>query len=782
MVKAAVCSLCGLSTAAPLYDDTGRPYCCPACREVAQLLAEGPSVSPAPAQAPKAHAQEVTLALGEMWCPSCSWFIEERLKRTPGVFKAQVNFLRREARVVYDPERIQPRALAKRVRRWGYRAWTPDETPEDEEEVLFTRILISLVFVMHIMIGSFILYARQLLGLDTPDTLWMSRFFYLTFFLASLPLLYLLGWPILRTGLVSLGRRQPNMHTLIALGAFSAFALSTRNLFLGQGHVYFDTAAMLLFLVTIGHWLEVKARSEGIRAMEKLWKRLPREALWISPEGPRRVPVDELPPGARVRVEPGEPFPVDGIVAQGEGEVDESLLTGEAMPVYRRSGDRVYAGTVSVDGAFEVITVAVGAETVAGQIGRMLHQALWQRSPVERLADRIAAVLVPVAVLVAAGTFVYWTRQAGLETGLMNALSVLLITCPCALGLATPLTLWVGLQRASGEGALVRNTAVLERLARVRVVFLDKTGTLTQQPLRVSAVWTSADLTEDRVLAWVAALEAPAKHPIAEAFLRAAKERGLSVPQVHTFTAHPGQGVEGTLNGRVLYVGNERLLQRTGLRLSPDMHARAERWRQEGRRVIYVGWEGEVRALVALEEALRPEVPAVLNELRALGCRVEVLTGDHPQSGARWEERLGVSVRAGLSPEEKLSRIRETEEPAAVVGDGINDGPALAAADVGIAMGRGTDIAHAAAEVILLRDDLRLVPWLLRLARAVRRKVHQNLAWAFVYNLIGVGLAVMGYLQPILAALAMVASSLLVTTNALRLRTFAGPSSASRRP
>ena len=776
MVKSAVCSLCQLSTATPLYDDAGRPFCCPACREVARLLEETSPGQPSPQDT--STAQEVTLTLGEMWCPSCSWFIEESLKRTPGVLKVQVNFLRREAHVVYDPSQTRPQSLAQRVRRLGYRAWTPDETPEDEEETLFTRILISLVFVMHIMVGSFILYARQLLGWDTPDTLWLQEFFYLTFFLASLPLLYLLGWPILRTGLVSLLRRQPNMHTLIALGAFSAFALSTRNLLLKQGHVYFDTAAMLLFLVTIGHWLEVKARSEGVRTLERLWSRLPREALWISPDGPRRVPVDELPPGARVRVEPGEPFPVDGIVAQGEGEVDESLLTGEALPVYRRTGDRVYAGTVNIDGTFEVITAAVGAETVAGQIGRMLHQALWQRSPVERLADRIAAFLVPTAVLVAAGTFVYWSRQAGLETGLMNALSVLLITCPCALGLATPLTLWVGLQRASEEGALIRNTAALERMARVRMVFLDKTGTLTQQPLKVADVWTPSDIPEDRLLAWVAALEAPARHPIAEAFLRAVEERGIPVPRARTFTVHPGQGVEGALNGRVLYVGNERLLQRAGLRVGPEFQARADAWRREGRRVIYVGWEGEVRALVALEEALRPEVPQVLEELRGLGCQVEVLTGDHPQTGARWQQRLGVPVRAGLSPEEKLTRIRSVSTPTMVVGDGINDGPALAAADVGIAMGQGTDIAQAAAEVILLRDDLRLVPWLLRLSRSVRRKVHQNLVWAFVYNLIGVGLAVMGYLQPILAALAMVASSLLVTSNALRLRRF---SSVSRR-
>ncbi len=781
MVTQVECTLCGLPTRAPLYDDAGQAFCCAACREVAHLLQEAPSSSASITQTQPEQAEEATLTLGDLWCTSCSWLVEETLKRTPGVLQAQVNFLRREARVTYDPTRLDLRRLVKRIRRLGYRAWTPEETPEDEEEALFSRILISTVFVMHIMIGSFILYARDLLGLSSPESQWLANFFYITFFVASLPLLYLLGWPILRTGIVSVLRRQPNMHALIALGAFSAFILSTRNLFLGYEHVYFDTAAMLLYLVTIGHWLEIKARTEGLQAVERLWKRVPQEALWISPNGEKRVPVEELPPGARVRIAPGEPIPVDGIVAEGQGDVDESLLTGEPLPVFRKVGDRVYAGTVNVDGTLEVVTVAVGQDTVAGQIGRLLHQALWQRSPAERLADRIAAVLIPVAVFVALATFWYWSRTAGPEIGLMHALSVLLITCPCALGLATPLTLWVGLQRASEEGALLRNTAVLEHLAQVRHVFFDKTGTLTRQPLRLHTVEVDE---EDRreFLRRVAAAEGPAQHPLAEAIRHAAQQQGLEVPPVKAFEARPGQGVVAQMNGTILYVGNERLLHEAGLTLPSALQRKAQGLREEGLCVVYAGWGGRVRGLIALDEDMRPEVPQVLKALQALGCEVEVLTGDDPQAGKRWMDLLGVSVRAGLTPEEKLRRIHEVHGPVAVVGDGINDGPALAAADVGIAVGQGTDIARAAADVILLREDLRLVPWLLDLARAVRRKVHQNLGWAFVYNFIGVGLAVMGYLQPILAALAMVASSLLVTSNALRLRRYRSHLLPARRP
>ena len=765
------CALCGLTTSAPLYDDAGNAYCCPACREVAHLLAEDRATS-APTfvvQADETATEEATLGLGDMWCTSCAWLIEETLKRTPGVADVQVNFVRQEARVLYNPERTNISRLAKRIRRLGYQVALPGEDAGDESNAILNRLLISFVFVMHIMLISFILYARDLLGLNTADTQWLVDFFYIILFVAALPVMFILGLPILRTGLVTLIRRQPNMHTLIAIGAFSAFGLSTRNLILGYKHVYFDTASVLLFLVTIGHWLEVRARITGSKAVERLWQRVPREALWITPEGEKRVPVDSLPKGARVRVAPGEPFPVDGVVAKGEGDVDESLLTGEPEPVYRKPGDTVRAGTVSVDGTFEVITTAVGAETMAGQIGRLLHQALWQRAPVERLADRAAAIMVPSAVLLAVGTFLYWTRAAGHEVGLMHALSVLLIACPCALGLATPLTLWVGLQRAAEQGALVRNTAVLERLAGARHVFFDKTGTLTRWPLRLVAVKADG-VEEERFLSLVASAESTARHPLAQAIVSAAEARGLSLSAPREFRAIPGQGVQARVDGTELLVGNERLFTQAGWAVPEDLRQTGQRLRSEGMVVVYAGWNGQVRGVLGLDENERPEVREALAALADLGCEVTILTGDDHQAGRRWAERLGVTVHAGLTPEQKLAYVQQAEGGTVLVGDGINDGPALAAADVGMALGRGTDIAHAAAEVILLREDLRAVPTLIRLARAAMRKVRQNLAWAFFYNVIGLGLAVTGHLQPVLAAFAMVASSLIVTTNALRLR------------
>jgi len=738
---------------------------------VARLLQnESPPTTEGQRQTPTERAPAVaTLSLSGLWCTSCAWLIGETLRRTPGVEGAEVSFVRRQAQVTFDPRRTDPRRLVRRVKRLGYRAWLPGDSPHDEEEAHWQRLLIGGVLAMHVMVISLMLYAREWLGWASPDTAWLASFFQIMLLAISLPLMLVLGWPILRAGLASLLRGRPNMHTLIALGAFSAFGLSVRNLFLGLDRVYFDTASMLLFLVSVGHWLEMQAQKAGGQAVERLWQRMPQEATLITADGERQVPVEEVPKGARVRVRPGERFPVDGVVAVGQGDVDQSLLTGEPRPILRQTGDRVLAGTISLDGGFEVITTAVGAETVAGQIGHLLHQALWQRSPVERLADRLAAWMVPFAVAVAGGTFGFWSLRVGPETGLLHALSVLLIACPCALGLATPLTLWLALGRAAEAGVILRSTGALERLARVRRLFFDKTGTLTQRPFHLQAV-ACVGLDETAFLAQVAAVEAPSEHPLAQALVTAARRRGIALQPVGRFRACPGQGVAGELNGVSWWVGSRRLMAAQGLTLPPSLAALADAWQRQGRNVVFVGREGQVVGLLGLGEELRPDAAETVARLRAIGLQVAVLTGDDETVAERWERRLGIPVHAGQRPEDKIARLRAAPEPVAMVGDGINDGPALAAATVGLAVGQGTDVAQSAADVILVGDDLRAIPWLVKLSRAAMRRVRQNLGWAFVYNLVGLGLAVTGHLQPVLAAAAMVASSLIVTGNALRLR------------
>ncbi|GIV95966.1 MAG: carbonate dehydratase [Herpetosiphonaceae bacterium] len=766
MVVAALsaCAVCGLETAYPLRGARGQSFCCPACQEVAQLLQDEPAP---PAATFAGTGQQVTISLAGLWCSSCGWLIEKRLQRAPGVQSAEVSFGRREARVTIDPQVTNPSALARLVRRLGYRAWLPGERPRDDEEDLFNRLLISGVFVMHDMVVGLMIYARDWLGWSSPDSAWLVTIFYVMMLLGAIPVLVLLGLPVIRAGMASLLRGRPTIHTLIAIGALAAIVLSTRNVLLNAGGVYFDTASMLLFLVSIGRWLEMQAQKAGAGALEELWRKIPREAIWLSAEGERRVVPEDLPKGARVRVEPGQHFPVDGVVVLGIGDVDESLLTGEPAPVLRQPGDRVMAGTSAVDSAFEVVTLATGSQTQAGKIGRLLHEALWRRAPLERLADRLAALMIPAAVMLALATFAFWTMRSGAEVGLLNALAVLLIACPCALGIATPLSFWLALGRAAQAGVLLRGTAALEALAQVRTIFFDKTGTLTRQPPHVLATVTKG-ITADDFLRTVAAVESGSTHPLAQAVLDAVGN--MRLPAATNARAWPGLGVSAEIDHALVWVGSRRFMEQQGLELPPDLAEAAARWQENGASLLFAGWDGCVFGLVAVGESARPEAAAVVQQLRDLGLDVAILTGDDQAAGMRWQKRLSIPVYADLRPKDKLDLVQSSAGPVAMVGDGINDGPALAQAQVGIAMGHGIDVARSAADMILLRDDLRVVPWLVVLSRRALLRVRQNLVWAFVYNLVGLALAMAGLLQPALAALAMIASSAFVIGNALRLR------------
>lgn len=806
MVTASVhCALCGLPTAHPIHDAAGAAFCCPACREVSALLAADDAngdrpLPPPQSLIPNPHST-TTLSLSGMWCASCAWLIGETLARTAGVHAAEVSFVQRQARVTYDPAQTDPRRLARRVRGLGYRAALPGEKSPDEEESLWWRLLVCGVLVAHEMLASFAIYFRDALGLSSADTEWMVNFFNWMGLLVAVPVILLLGLPVIRAGAASLARGRPNIHTLIAIGALAAFALSMRNLLMAQGRVYFETTSALLFLVGIGHWLELRARKSGAAAVEQLFRQIPAEATLVTAEGESRVPVEALGRGVRVRVRPGERFPADGLVAAGRGDVDESLLTGEPDPVTRGPGERVLAGAINLDAAFDVIVTAVGADTVAGQIGKLLHAALWQRAPVERLADRLAAWMTPAAVLLALATFGFWSWRVGPETGLVNALSVLLIACPCALGIATPLTLWVALGRAAEAGVLLRSTAALEGLARVRQAFFDKTGTLTRLPIRLQAVATeelvslfpaSAGDGEGDVgpaasgagngaaaafLARVVAVENLSEHPLARAVTAEVKQSPIPhlqppLPNPHLpvadFRALPGLGVAARVDGCEVVVGSRALMAQAGLTTGDALARIAADWQADGLTVIYAGWDGRVQGVLGLGEQARAEAAAALRQLQALGIGVTVLTGDDAAAGRRWQAALGVPVLAEQRPEDKLARLRAAGDGVLMVGDGINDGPALAAATVGIGLVHGSDVAQAAAEVILLNDDLRTIPWLIGLARRALGRVRQNLAWAFFYNLIGLTLAVTGHMQPVIAALLMVANSVLVTWNGLR--------------
>jgi heavy metal translocating P-type ATPase len=611
------------------------------------------------------------------------------------------------------------------------------------------------------------IYARELLGWASPETQWLVDFFQVMMLVTSLPVLILLGLPILRAGFASLVRGQPNIHTLITLGTFSAFVLSVRNLLAGTGGQYFDTATMLIFLISIGRWLEMQAHKSSSNAVARLLEQIPDTATIVTVAGDKDVPVRDLRAGQRLRVRPGEKFPVDGLVALGTGDVDESLLTGEPRPVTHRAGDAVRAGTLSLDGSFEIIATAVGDSTTAGQISRLLHEALWNRSPLERLADKLSAWMTPIALGLAAMAFFFWNHRSGLEDGLLVALSVLLIACPCALGLATPLTLWLSLCRAAESGVILRSTSAWERLTKVERMFFDKTGTLTKLPVRVMEILTAQDTPGEEFLQIVASVERESEHPLARAIVNYAD--GVEFLKPDRFRALPGLGVTAELNDADVIIGNQRLVELEAMQISADLQQHEAAMREAGLMVVFAGWGGQVRGLVGLGEQVREEARDVLHQLQSRGLDLGVLTGDEASAGQRWQEALGITVKAGLRPDEKMSHLTGNT---AMIGDGINDAPALAASTIGLAMNCGADVARTTADVVLMRDDLRVVPWLFDLSRTTMRRVRENLGWAFIYNVIGIGLAMAGLMQPLWAALAMVMSSIFVTANAMRMNKY----------
>lgn len=722
----------------------------------------------------EADAENITLTLGGMWCSSCAWLVSEQLKRTKGVMNAEVSFIQGQANLTYDKTITNQQLLKKRVKSLGYKAALPNEKPYDEEESFYTRLLIGAVMVLHDMIVGTGIYAREIFGWATPESQPLVDFFQVMMLVTSIPVLLLLGLPILRAGFASLLRGQPNIHTLITIGTFSAFGLSVYHLIVGHGGLYFDTATMLIFLVSVGRWLEMQAHKSSNKAVMKLVEKIPSMAIVITDVADISIHAVDLKPGMRVRIRPGDRFPVDGLIALGEGDVDESLLTGEPRPVSRRAGDMVKAGTINLDGSFEVIATAVGETTMAGQISRLLHEALWARSPLERTVDKLSAWMTPVALALAAMAFFIWNTISGFEQGLLVAISVLLIACPCALGLATPLTLWLSLERAAESGAILRSTAALEQLAKVDKVFFDKTGTLSQLPMKVlevvSGQWT---IDSAQFLQIVASVENESEHPLAKAIVEHAKSQNISLIKPESFKAIPAIGViaRSQIEDRKssIVIGSSRLMSIQGLTMPQNISEQAEAWKEAGMVVVYAGWEGKVQGLIGLGETIRKEAKDVVTQLKSRGLELGVLTGDELSAGERWQKTLGIPVQAALTPNEKMERLAEN---AAMVGDGINDAPALAAATVGLAMNHGTDVARTAADIVLVRDDLNILPWLIDLSRESMKRVKQNLGWAVIYNLLGVALAMAGLLQPVFSAFAMVASSIFVTSNAMKMNKF----------
>ncbi|MGH8190204.1 MAG: heavy metal translocating P-type ATPase [Rhodanobacteraceae bacterium] len=605
------------------------------------------------------------------------------------------------------------------------------------------------------------------------------------------------GAPFFVRGWRSLKPWNPNMYTLIALGTgvawvYSAVAFLAPGLFPpgfrdthGAVGVYFESAAVIVTLVTMGDFLEFRARRRTGSALRALLDLTPRIARRIAAGGQEAdVPIDQVQAGDVLRVRPGESVPVDGEVIEGASRVDESMLTGEAMPVAKGAGDPLTGGTVNQDGALTMRTGRVGAETTLSRIVALVARAQRSKAPLQRVADRVAAWFVPAVVVVAVLAFIGWIAigpDPKFPHALIAAVSVLIIACPCALGLATPISIMVASGRGAQAGVLFRDAGAIEALREVDTLVVDKTGTLTEGRPSLRGVEPLGGIDEQHALALAAALERPSEHPLAQAIVAAAESRGIAIPAVEDFTTSTGQGVRGRVQGREVVLGNATLMQAAGVRVDEGTGARADALRGEGASVLLLAVDGEPAALLNVADRIKADTQAALDSLRGEGLRIVMLTGDHRTTAQAIARELRIDeLHAEVSPADKgamVERLRREGRKVAMAGDGINDAPALAMADIGIAMGTGTDIAKMSAQVTLVRGELSAIAWARALSQATVRNIHQNLFFAFVYNSVGIPIAAgvlypwFGIvLSPMIAALAMSLSSVSVVSNALRLR------------
>ncbi|HVS52438.1 MAG TPA: copper-translocating P-type ATPase [Opitutaceae bacterium] len=616
-----------------------------------------------------------------------------------------------------------------------------------------------------------------------------------TQFALSTPVVWWAGLPFFLRGVRSVRNGHWNMFTLIALGVGAAWLYSTVALFLpavfppamrphGVVDVYFEAAAVIVVLVLLGQVLELRARARTSTAIKALLNLAPPTALRVTEHGDREVPLDDVQPGERLRVRPGAKVPVDGIVEEGSSSVDESMLTGESMPVEKKAGDRVTGGTVNTTGSFVFRADKVGAETMLARIVTMVAEAQRSRAPIQGLADKVAGVFVPAVAAIAALTFVIWFflgPDPRLAHGIVNAVAVLIIACPCALGLATPMSIMVGVGRGAQEGVLVKNAEALEILGQVNWLVVDKTGTLTEGRPELVDIVPLGDTDEASLVQLAASLERSSEHPLGSAVVRAAEARKLMLGDVAEFRSVTGSGVAGRFESRWVTVGKSKFLEAEGVKIEQSAVDRAATLQAEGKTVLFVAVERRLAGLLAVADPIKETTREAIADLHRLGIKIVMATGDNRHTASAVAQQLGLDrFEAEVDPARKIQLVEELKRQGARVamaGDGINDAPALAAADVGIAMGTGTDVAMESATVTLVKGDLRGIAKAIHLSRATMRNIRQNLFFAFIYNSVGVPIAAgvlypfFGLLlSPIIAGAAMSLSSVSVISNALRLR------------
>ena len=642
---------------------------------------------------------------------------------------------------------------------------------EPEAAWLLVRLGIGGFLSMNIMLFSLLLYSGTF---DVADSELLPKFYWLLGIFAT-PVLFILGGPFIKESWEGALQGRLNSATLISIGAISAYGYSMLMLFTGGKNIYFDTATMILVLFTLGRYLEASGRAKAVRNVAPLLEAERQWATVIENGKEIRSSISKMKVGMNVRIRPGERFPVDGIVLEGFSSADESILTGENRPVIKSEGDLVLAGSINQKGSLLIECGALGAATQWGLLCKSVREALSHPSSIQRLADNVASIFVPIVLAITILTIIYWQSQVPLDQALLNGLAVLVVACPCALGLAAPLATALGLGQYIQRGCIIRGGEVQETLAKIRRIAFDKTGTLTKGATRLIKIENN-DASQEEVLQRAAGLEQHSEHSLAQGIISVAKERKLIIKNPERVQAVAGSGVMGYIEGELTAVGRSEWLIEQGLEMPSLFVKKLQNYESSGQTVVCVGWSGKIHGILLLDDMLLPEVPIMVETLKKLDMRTILLTGDLPAVASRIAKSAGVEEwKASMSPDEKCNFLEQwggIEDPAIMVGDGLNDGPVLARAEVGIAVGSATDLARETADLVLPEKGLALLPWVILLSRAVHRTIITNLLWAFGYNIVAITLAVFGLLQPILAAGLMAGSSLLVVFNSLRLEQF----------
>ena len=718
-------------------------------------------------------AHSLELDISGMTCASCAGRVEKALAKVPGVKSVSVNLATERAHVELLGQ-VDPGLLLNAVTQAGYGAslHQSEKTTEDDQQkrlhrerwALTLAIVLALPLVLPMLLAPFgihwMLPAWAQFVLATPVQFVLGARFYVA------------AWKAVKAG-------AGNMDLLVALGTSAGYGLSLYEWAIAEPgsmpHLYFEASAVVIALVLLGKYLESRAKRQTASAIRALEALRPERALRMVDGQEQDVAISDLRLNDLVLVKPGERFPVDGEVVEGQSHADEALISGESLPVPKQPGDKVTGGAINGEGRLVIKTLALGTETVLARIIRLVEDAQSAKAPIQKLVDKVSQVFVPVVLLIALATLLgWWLYGAPIETALINAVAVLVIACPCALGLATPTAIMAGTGVAARHGILIKDAEALERAHEVSAVVFDKTGTLTSGTPQI-AHFSALDGDEAHLLQAAGALQRGSEHPLAKAVLDACAARNLNVPDVTDSQSLTGRGIAGTLEGRRLALGNRRLLEETGL-APGSLGASASAWETEGRTLSWLieqSPQPQVLGLFAFGDTLKTGALSAIQQLNARHISSHLLTGDNRGSAKVVAEALGISdVHAEVLPADKAATVAELKKTGvvAMVGDGINDAPALAAADIGIAMGGGTDVAMHAAGITLMRGDPRLVPAALEISRKTYAKIRQNLFWAFIYNVIGIPLAAFGFLNPVLAGAAMAFSSVSVVSNALLLK------------